>query len=1422
MARIFVLLFLFSGTISLCADKNNHQSFEHILEALDKEPGYTVNFTDVSAVEIVKFLSKIGNLNFLYNEAELNFDVTIVSEQETSLADIMTAFLQILRINNLFLTEEGPNLIIHNQADVGKIADVVSENNPYQGKNIPPILTRVFSIQKGNPDSIAALLKPMLSKQALIEVSSATRHLIVTDLVANIVKTADILKTLDAPENSLDVSNYQAKSTPITSLIPILKQILYPISDGNPLIIVPQVETNTAYIVTTPFLLKEALEIFKVIDTPASIANQKLSGKNIFIYEIKHQDPEALISALKEVSISLQKESKHPSDLSMMIDHMKYVKASHSLIFIGNEHTLPEIKQLLNSLDTVNGLKYQNENASKFYIYPLKEASDEEILKSLDIIISRMKASSNPNHALLRTLENAKYIPDTNSLVFTGPETAIDEVKTLLPQLDTINQGGGFYIYKLENVTEKQLQNEINGFIARLKKSETPDLALIKALSSFKYVETSNSVIFTGGRAAIEKVKDLLPSLDVKDNSEFYVYSPKNMDGEELLKSLNELVSNLKKSGLADDSLLNSIDSARWNPSSHSITFTGNKESLTRLKQIIPSIDIVQSKRADIFIYKIQNASKMTLEEGLQNLEKSLSKSDPVRKCISTMQYLPESNSIVFKGSNSTIERVKEYLLVLDGSNMAHGKMTFEIVKLKNAPGDIVLKELKQIADNMQRSGLRQDPVVESIDTIRFIKSTNSFYVTGTPDTIKEVSALISQFDIIRPKGSLTDNSNFFIYKPTYASPNELRESLITVADDLKAAGLTDQSLITTILTVRVVESSHSLLFTGEPASIEKVQELLKTLDNPEAAKPITHIGETTFFIYQLKYVSGPQFSKHLKAIASDLKKTANPDKQLIESIDNMRYVSETNSFVFTGTEEALKKIQSLSTRFDNPEFASNQRGPAETYIVYKPKYQSGEELIQTLHDFEQNLSSSGVEDRELIDVINNLKWMPKTQSILISGQAEATKKVKDLLERFDTVGDASDKPSTSIETIDDTSFLVYKLQYHQGLDIQTALQALASDLGSQSRAAGKSNNIVEAINSIQWIQVTNSLIGSGNAQTLERLRELIKGLDVPLRQIMIDVLVIETNDTDALDISLQWASQGNYKNRLAYSTGTNSQNLGSSQSQSPAATFVDGLRDVTATNRPKSGGSNQATGIPIPTGGSLGVIGDIILHHGKSYFALGDFITAVKATSESFTVWNQKIITQDNQTSTIFIGQNIPFTGSVVNTQQTSGQTVSSSVEYRDVGTKLIITPTIGSGDILTLEIDEELTSELNQGDDSQVDTNNLSGIRTSKKTTQTRVTMPDRHFFALAGEINDSMSRLKTGIPCLGSLPILGAAFSDNQRTYVTSNTIIFIYPQIIHTFEEYEDYTKGQDDLYREQTPTKSDWDRAMNIIRTEEDY
>lgn len=273
-----------------------------------------------------------------------------------------------------------------------------------------------------------------------------------------------------------------------------------------------------------------------------------------------------------------------------------------------------------------------------------------------------------------------------------------------------------------------------------------------------------------------------------------------------------------------------------------------------------------------------------------------------------------------------------------------------------------------------------------------------------------------------------------------------------------------------------------------------------------------------------------------------------------------------------------------------------------------------------------------------------------------------------------------------------------------------------------------------------------------------------------------------------------------------------------SGSTTTPVQTFSQNLQNINATNTPMGGIPSGM--VPFTTGFDLGAIGDIIMNKGRSFISLGALVNAIQSDTDSTIIINPKIVTQDNRQSTIFVGDNVPYTGSIV-TNIAAQTTNTSNIEYRDVGVSLTITPILGENDIITLDIINDISQVVNSA--TATNTLVLTGIETSHAHMETRVAVPNNHFVALSGMINDSKTHYKTGIPCLGGLPVIGFLFSENDRTANKDNIIIFLRPQIINTYEEYKAITEHQEWLYKydARLPVlKEEFDEGIDLVKTPE--
>ncbi|MCI0381462.1 MAG: hypothetical protein L0207_00185 [Chlamydiae bacterium] len=1308
------------------------------------ENRYVINFNNVSIIEYIRFINKITGFNFVFEETDLQFSVTIVSEEPITIKNILSALVQTLRIHNLKLLQQDHSFLITGSPDVTQLPPAMNGEKIDEEKN--PIITRVLRIRNSNISSIASILKPMVSKAAILETINESKQIIITDIATNIENICNLLQLIDAPHSLYEIDSYKAKHLPLQTLIRLSEQIISPLKQGNELIFVPQGETNTIYLISTPYLIERAVEILEDLDTqPKNLSEVALTNERIFLYKIQAKSAKELTDALEQIADDLE------------------------------DYSAPAFK-------------------------------------------------------LIAALKNVKTIKHTNSLLFITDSDTEAKIIEILKTLDSPSAFGNFFIYKLRKGGREQVENSLKELAKSIKKSDV-DRDLVEAIHTMKYIDETNSLIFTGTDEALKKLSDLLPTFDTaasdfSPSSHYWLYTPQYLSGKELEAAMDDIKKNLTSSGLSDHALLNTIKSMKWVPSTNTLLFTGDPNSLGEVQAMIKLIDVATSSPSQIFIYQPKYVSRDRIEEALDELTEKL---DPknlgdrnLAFAIDKLSWIKESQSFLFKADPSTIEKLRTFLADID--SVREGEVTgqaFFLYDLKYADGHAVIDHLDKIAKNLSEEDPDQNGVIQAIDDITYLKDTNSLLLTGSPKSIEEVKKLIGQIDSPESKATAAEKTSFFIYKPLHLSSDTITKALKETAKDLKSAGLIDQNLLQSIESVRYVETTDSLVFTGTEDSLEKTKAILKTIDAPSSKEfSLGEIAGQTFLIYKVQHASINVLLSLLKNIAHNLQKTdPHGNRLLVQAIENAKVIKETKSILFTGPASTLEKINAILKQLDVPSGVPADLGQigreANTFVIYQPQYVKGDELISIMGDFEQNLKLSGVRDPGLFETIDNLKYLDKKGYILISGDQTSVAKVEELLKKFDVP--TGEEGALDALTKLQTSFLVYKLHYHSGAEIQTALKQIAQEMSAA--ADGINKNLISAINSVQWIKITNSLLATGTPDVLNQLKELIESVDVPLRQVFIEVLIIQTTLGNSQDFGLQWGGKVQYLSRFAGSFNNFQTDNPLPTSPTPVVfPLQNALSSVNATRTP------VATDIPAPStslgGFDLGIIGDIILHKGRSFLSLASLVSALQTDTDSVIVMNPKIIGQDNKQSTIFVGENIPFVGSLVQTTSFTSQT-ASNIEYRDVGLNLTITPILGTDDIVTLDIANDITSQVAN---TTTGVSGVQGLQTSHTSLSARVHIPNNHFVALSGMLRDEKAHFKAGIPCIGGLPLIGAFFSNVVRNDNKNNIIFFIRPSIIDSVEEYKKITQHQEELFKEQSilpVIKEEIDEGINIVKTPED-
>lgn len=394
------------------------------------------------------------------------------------------------------------------------------------------------------------------------------------------------------------------------------------------------------------------------------------------------------------------------------------------------------------------------------------------------------------------------------------------------------------------------------------------------------------------------------------------------------------------------------------------------------------------------------------------------------------------------------------------------------------------------------------------------------------------------------------------------------------------------------------------------------------------------------------------------------------------------------------------------------------------------------------------------------------------------------------------------DLPAGHIER---TLFFLYKLKYRRGDSIEIALRKIADSL----QIAGLANiDLIAAINSIQWIESSNSLIFTGTAQALDRLKELVEEIDLPLRQVFIEMLVLDATITDSLRYGVEYGSEFGGGNTA-----------GSQAFIDPNAItgFKTALNNVNAVTPPNAAPFVTAN----PGGFTLGVIGRHLTKDGTQFNTIAALVTAVHRDTKVNIVLNPKLITEDNHTAEIFVGETARYkTQSIAND---FGTVLTNNFQFLDVGTTLRVTPLIGNNDVITLDIIQEI-SRINPLANTFLATAGASDVNIvpviDKNRTVTRVHVPNGFFVVLSGLISDAETRTENRVPCLGGIPIIGGFNKQKNNADDKRNLMIFIRPVIIDTEEEYEYITTRQQNIFIEKDKFRRRWnyeiDEALDFV------
>ncbi|SGA07924.1 type III secretion protein SctC [Chlamydia abortus] len=331
-----------------------------------KDNGYTVNFEDISVLELLQFVSKISGTNFVFDSNDLNFNVTIVSHDPTSVDDLSTILLQVLKMHDLKVVEQGNNVLIYRNPRLSKLSTVVTDGSAKDNCEAV-VVTRVFRLYSVHPTSAVNIIQPLLSHDAIVSASEATRHVIVSDIAGNVEKVGELLAALDSPGTSVDMSEYEVRYANPASLVSYCQDVLGAMAEDEAFQIFIQPGTNKIFVVSSPRLTNKAIQLLKSLDVPemahtlddvtspasalgtSGAANPK--SLRFFMYKLKYQNGAAIAQAIQDIGYNLYVTTAMDEDFINTLNSIQWLDVNNSIVVIGNQTNVDKVVSLLNGLD---------------------------------------------------------------------------------------------------------------------------------------------------------------------------------------------------------------------------------------------------------------------------------------------------------------------------------------------------------------------------------------------------------------------------------------------------------------------------------------------------------------------------------------------------------------------------------------------------------------------------------------------------------------------------------------------------------------------------------------------------------------------------------------------------------------------------------------------------------------------------------------------------------------------------------------------------------------------------------------------------------------------------------------------------------------------------------------------------------------
>lgn len=332
----------------------------------------------------------------------------------------------------------------------------------------------------------------------------------------------------------------------------------------------------------------------------------------------------------------------------------------------------------------------------------------------------------------------------------------------------------------------------------------------------------------------------------------------------------------------------------------------------------------------------------------------------------------------------------------------------------------------------------------------------------------------------------------------------------------------------------------------------------------------------------------------------------------------------------------------------------------------------------------------------------------------------------------------------------------VYKLKNANATDLAAILTNLVARSQTVAQTAPGTRPLFRPLSEFEApVQVfadkaTNSIIISSTKSAYTKLQSVIRDLDTRRKQVFVEAVILEVGvdrlrqiGTDPVTI-VGAGKSGSFAGIAGFNTAP--ENL---------STIAKAIIGDAA------------------TGGALTVLNTVNLRA---------FMQLLMSLTDTNVLSTPQVLAADNQKAKIVVGENRPFpTGQA---QGITGGTLVT-IERKDVGVTLEITPQVLENDLIRLEIKQEITAIAeNVAQTIGSGTSSVPvGPTTTKRSMETTTVAKDQQTIVIGGLVRDDLVLNEKKIPFLGDIPLIGWFFKSQSRASVKLNLLVFLTPTIVN---------------------------------------